>query len=193
MPRKRPKDQYKLFDLPAELPGGFLYRPDFINEGEEEFLISQFEELPLENAPYGEYTAQRRTLSFGWELADDQIIKREPLPDFLVPFARRAAKWTNTPLAKIAEALITEYTPGAGVGWHRDNEPCETVIGISLAGWADMQLRPFAWHGDIKDVTRFSLEPRSAYLMHSDSRWKFQHRIMPVETLRYSITFRTVK
>jgi alkylated DNA repair dioxygenase AlkB len=97
----------------------------------------------------------------------------------------------HIPERNIVQALITEYTPGAGVGWHCDNERCENVIGISLAGWADMQLRPLPRHGDQKDVTRLSLEPRSAYLMQLDSRWKYQHRIMPVETLRYSITFRT--
>ncbi len=190
--RKRPADQYKLFDIPVQLPNGFVYQPEFITKREEEQMVALFEELPLENAPYHEYTAKRRILSYGWAYdAAGNTIPGEPIPDFLKQLIQRIAKWTNIPRANIVQALITEYTPGAGVGWHCDNERCENVIGISFAGWADMQLRPLARHGDQKDITRLSLEPRSAYLMQLDSRWKYQHRIMPVETLRYSITFRT--
>jgi alkylated DNA repair dioxygenase AlkB len=191
--RTRPKDQYTLFDLPVSLPNGFVYRPDFISLHEETILLETFAALPLYNAPYKEYVAQRRILSFGWEYEDKKFVPGEPLPGFLQPFARRIAKWAVIPEKSIVEALITEYTRGAGVGWHRDNEPCETVVGISLAGWAEMELRSLPRHGDPKEGTRLPLEPRSAYLMQKDSRWKFQHRIRPVETLRYSITFRTLK
>ena len=36
------------------------------------------------------------------------------------------------------------------------------------------------------------LEPRSAYIMQHDVRWKWQHSVAPVSLLRYSITFRTL-
>ncbi|HEV7121408.1 MAG TPA: alpha-ketoglutarate-dependent dioxygenase AlkB, partial [Candidatus Paceibacterota bacterium] len=61
--RKRPAGQYKLFDTPVQLPSGFVYQPEFITQREEEQLVSLFEELPLANAPYHEYTAKRRILS----------------------------------------------------------------------------------------------------------------------------------
>lgn len=191
--RKRPADQYTLFDTAVSLPNGFVYRPEFITASEQEMLVHEIEQLPLRNAPYMEYVAKRRILSFGWGYEHDRFVPGPPLPDFLVPLAKRIAKWAVIPEDSIVEALITEYEPGAGVGWHCDNEPCETIVGISLSGWADMQLRPLARWGDSKNATRLSLEPRSAYLMQKDSRWKHQHRIMPVETLRYSITFRTLK
>ncbi len=191
--RKRPPSQPPLFDVARSLPNGFVYRPDFLTIAEEESLLTIFKTLPFENAPYHEYTAKRRVLNFGWSFdKDGKIDKRDPIPDFLVPLTRRIAKWANIPQASIIEALTTEYPPTAGVGWHCDNERCEHVIGISLGGWADMELRPLARHGDQKDVSRLSLEPRSAYLMQKDSRWKFQHQIRPVPALRYSITFRTI-
>ena len=37
------------------------------------------------------------------------------------------------------------------------------------------------------------LEPRSIYLMRGVVRREFEHSIPPVETLRYSITFRTLR
>ena len=191
--RKRPADQFPLFDVPQSLPNGFVYRPDFLSVAEEEALLAIFKTLPLENAPYHEYTAKRRILNFGWSFdTNGKVNQRETIPSFLVSLTRRIAKWANLPHSSIVEALITEYPPTAGVGWHCDNERCEHVIGISFGGWSEMELRLLARHGDQKDVVRLSLEPRSAYLMQNDSRWKFQHQIRPVPALRYSITFRTI-
>ena len=35
-------------------------------------------------------------------------------------------------------------------------------------------------------------EPRSAYVLKDDVRWKWQHSIPPTPALRYSITFRSL-
>jgi len=37
------------------------------------------------------------------------------------------------------------------------------------------------------------LSPRSAYLMTQESRSEYEHHIPPVVSLRYSITFRTLR
>lgn len=37
------------------------------------------------------------------------------------------------------------------------------------------------------------LEPRSAYVMRDDARMQYEHHIPPVTSLRYSITFRTLR
>ena len=41
---------------------------------------------------------------------------------------------------------------------------------------------------------RFSLpvEPRSAYLLSGEARYEWEHRIVPGDELRFSITFRTM-
>jgi alkylated DNA repair dioxygenase AlkB len=40
--------------------------------------------------------------------------------------------------------------------------------------------------------TSIVAEPRSAYLLHGPSRTEWEHSIPAVESLRYSITFRTL-
>jgi alkylated DNA repair dioxygenase AlkB len=37
------------------------------------------------------------------------------------------------------------------------------------------------------------LAPRSAYRMQGAARWQWQHSISATRTLRYSITFRTLR
>ncbi len=87
---------------------------------------------------------------------------------------------------------MQEYTPGSAIGWHRDNEKFESIIGISLAGWCRMRFRPLNEIGNTKAVVAMEVEPRSCYIMQKDVRWKWQHSVAPVKTLRYSITFRTL-
>lgn len=87
-------------------------------------------------------------------------------------------------------AVITEYPPGAPIGWHRDVPQFEIIIGISLASSSRMRFKPYRAEGKI---ARVILEPRSIYLMRGTARWKFQHSIPPVEKLRYSITFRSLR
>jgi alkylated DNA repair dioxygenase AlkB len=47
------------------------------------------------------------------------------------PWLGAASKW--------AEALVTEYTTGAGIGWHRDAPVFGIVAGISLGGTCRMR------------------------------------------------------
>lgn len=203
-PMLRAAGQAKLFDTGTNLPSGFVYRPDFLTTEEEAELLAYFMDLPFERSTSAEgYVAKRRIINFGWSYDFDtgKLIPGPPLPPFLTPLARKIAKWLDIPKARVAEALISEYEPGAAIGWHRDNESFESIIGISLSGWAKMRLRPLESARDMrlrgkprsgKEVVTLDLEPRSAYLMQKDSRWKFQHSIPKLSMLRYSITFRTL-
>ena len=38
-----------------------------------------------------------------------------------------------------------------------------------------------------------ALEPRSAYVLRDDARWRWQHAISATKALRYSITLRTIR
>src|SRR3989344_5201986 len=191
---KREGGQYKLFETEATLDNGLRYRPDFISADEEEALLVWIGALDLSRARGGErreYEAKRRHANFGWsyDFKNERLVPGPPLPPFLGRFARRIEKWLDLPRGRVVEALINEYTPGAGLGWHRDNEPFEHIIGISLAGWVKMRFRPYA---DKKAMVGIELEPRSAYLMAGPARWDWQHSVAPARTLRYSITFRTL-
>ena len=191
--------QYKLFDQSLGLPNGLLYRPDFITEEEEEMLIAFIQAIPLTRARVGEYTGKRRVKGFGWgwDYKNERFIPGPPLPKFLGRFARKIAKWLHIPKDRVVEALVNEYTPGTALGWHRDNEKFEHVVGISLSGWCHIQFRPLKnaqgrAKRDPAQNLSLELEPRSAYVMQNDVRWRYQHRVASTKTLRYSITFRTL-
>jgi alkylated DNA repair dioxygenase AlkB len=191
----RSSAQRPLFDTGASLPNGFVYRPDFITPEEEAELLSYFADLPFSHSRLGEYVAKRRIIGFGWgyDFRDKKLVPGPSLPPFLSSLQRKVAKWLDISTHRVAEALITEYPPGSAIGWHRDNESFEHIVGISLSGWCRMRLRPLSWRDRGKqEVISLPLEPRSAYIMQKDARWKFQHSVSKVEGLRYSITFRTL-
>src|ERR1041385_8178595 len=137
--------QQKLFDTGAKLPNGFLYRPEFITEDEEDILLAYIDNLP---ARYGQFvveadgsedivvTTKRRIMGFGWgyDFKHERFVRGDPLPAFLQSLARRIAKWLDISSSRMVEALINDYTPGSGIGWHRDREAFEHIVGISLAG-----------------------------------------------------------
>lgn len=192
--------QRELFpnDLPL-LPPGCVYRPDFLTEEEEAELLSWFIDLPFEHGRLGEYTAKRRVIGFGWgyDFREKRLIEGPPLPPFLRPLARKVAKWLDIPKHRVVEALITEYPKGAAIGWHRDNEAFEHIVGVSLAGPATLRLRPISWRVRGRrrtraDVVSLPVVPRSAYLLQHEARWECQHSVPKVKGLRYSITFRTL-
>ena len=65
------------------------------------------------------------------------------------------------------------------------------VAEVSLLSPCAFLLRRKA--GDKWDRASIVAAPRSAYLMSGPSRSDWQHSIPPVEALRYSVTFRTVR
>lgn len=187
----------KLFDTAVHLPSGLVYRPDFITSEEEADILSYIEFLPLEEADYGEYRSKRRHFGFGWGYDHEkkEFIPGPSLPPFLRRLQIRIGKWLDISPERVVEALINEYSPGSPLGWHRDNEAFEHIVGISLAGWARMRFRPYQdkdKRKDPKKVVSLELEPRSAYIMQKDIRWKWQHSVAATKVLRYSITFRTL-
>jgi len=189
----RPGAQNKLFDTAKHLPNGFIYRPEFITESEERKLLDTILKLPLEHARFKEYTSKRLLIGFGWgyDYEKKVLVPGDPLPKFLELTARKIAKWLDIPRARVVEALINEYPPGTQIGWHRDSESFEHIVGISLNGWCRLRLRPIKGMKTVKP-TVVDLEARSAYLMQGASRWDWQHSIAPTKTHRFSITFRTL-
>jgi alkylated DNA repair dioxygenase AlkB len=87
-------------------------------------------------------------------------------------------------------ALITEYQPGAGIGWHRDKAVFGEVVGISLLSPCMFRLRRRV--GSSWERASFVAEPRSAYLLAGPSRTEWEHSIPALDSLRYSITFRNL-
>ena len=87
-------------------------------------------------------------------------------------------------------ALLARYDPGAGIGWHKDRDVFEQVVGVSLNTPATLRFRQRTATGFRR--TELAVEPRSAYLLSGEARWDWEHRITPGDQLRFSITFRAL-
>jgi alkylated DNA repair dioxygenase AlkB len=180
-------------DLFAEpLVDGLDYRADFITPDEEAALIEHLEAMDLAPFRFPGWTANRKTRSFGWryDFDDASFQPTEPIPDWLEPLRDKAAALAGVVPGEIAHALIARYDPGAGIGWHKDRSVFDRVVGVSLHSAATLRFRQRTASG----FRRFSLpvEPRSAYLLWGEARYDWEHRIVPGEALRFSITFRTL-
>ena len=132
-------------------------------------------------------------MSFGWhyDFASSRVKPATDIPDFLLPLRDKAAEFADIDPAALEHALVTEYAPGAGIGWHRDRPVFDDVIGISLAAPCRFRLR--RKRGGGWGRTAIELAPRSAYLLRGPVRRDWEHSIPPLDQLRYSVTFRSVK
>ena len=180
-------------DLFAEpLLHGLEYRQDFITPDQEAALIEQLRAMDLAPFRFHGWTGNRKTQSYGWryDFDDASFQPTEPIPQWLGPLRDRAAALAGVDPREIAHALVARYDPGAGIGWHKDRSVFDRVVGVSLGSPATLRFR----QRDGTGFRRFSLpvEPRSAYLLSGEARHDWEHRIVPGEELRFSITFRTL-
>ena len=180
-----------LFDEP--LPQGFVHRPEFVTTDEEQVLLERIRGLQFREMKMRGVVAKRRIIDYGVKYSFEtfKATPGPPIPDFLLPLRGRAAQLAAVNADRLAEALITEYSPGAAIGWHKDAHPFDVVIGISLLSACRFRFR----RGRVRawQTTEVLLEPRSAYVLTGPARTEWEHGIPPVKTLRYSITFRTLR
>ena len=183
----------------VEVPSGFLYRDDFITSDEEARLADEIRRVEFSTFEMRGVAARRRVAFFGRSY-DAGGGATAPLPTFLLPLRARVADWAQLRPDEFVMALINEYPSGAPIGWHRDAPQYGIVAGISLLSSCRMKFRPYvrppgrSSSGARRIATHeVTLERRSAYLMTGESRNAFEHHIPAVDTLRYSITFRTAR
>jgi alkylated DNA repair dioxygenase AlkB len=185
--------QLDLLDTPKNLPEGFAYEPEVITPEEEQALVLRFRDLELKEFEFQGYRGKRRVISFGlhYDFNEGSLKQTSPMPDFLLPARERAARFASIPSADLAHALITEYSPGAPIGWHRDRPVFGDVIGLSFLSSCKFRFRRKA--GSRWERAAQILEPRSAYLLRGPARTIWEHSIPEAESLRYSVTFRTIR
>ena len=181
-------------DLPPGLPEGLAYRPELLAREEEAKTVSRLQALPFAAFQFHGFEGRRRVVSFGWryDFNEGGLKRAEPFPDWLSALAARAAAFAGLPPEAFAHALITEYAPGAGIGWHRDRPQFEDVVGLSFLSPCRFRFRLRQADGAWKR-TAFTAEPRAAYLLRGPARRQWEHSIPPLQTLRYSITFRSFR
>jgi alkylated DNA repair dioxygenase AlkB len=188
--------QVDLFSAAPAYPEGLVYVPGFLDRDEEATLLAQIAQLPIAEAKYRGFVARRRTMhfGFGYDFTSNRLQDAPPLPAFLHPLRAKVAALASLPAADFVQGLVTEYRPGAPIGWHRDVPQFGVVVGVSLASACRMRFRPYP---PARDWTRhaftLALEPRSAYVLRDTIRWGFQHSIPEVDAARWSITFRTMR
>ena len=148
--------------------------------------------VPVERGDARHWTGKRLTRTFGWryDFDDRSFAPSEPMPEWLQPLRRNAAAFARVAPDDFVHALLVRYDPGAGIGWHRDRPVFETVVGVSLGTPAILRFRRRRPGGF--DRVNVEVEPRSAYLLSGHARHEWEHSIAPGETLRFSITFRTL-
>jgi len=187
------QDAVSLFDDLKPLPEGFIYRPDFITVDEERGLLETIAGLEFHQVQMRGVIARRRVIQYGWKYKFDRarLTPGPGIPDFLVPLRDRAATLAAVAPDALSEALLTEYPPGAPIGWHRDAAGFGIVIGISLRAACRFRFRRRSGR-EVERIT-LTLVPRSVYVLAGPARTEWEHSIPEVDTLRYSITFRTLR
>ena len=186
-------DQFDMFGSGSGMPEGFRYRPDILTHEDERELAAQLATLPFREFEFQGFLGKRRVVSYGWRYVFDGsgLQEAEPIPAFLLPIRERAAGFANLEPNALEHVLLTEYSPGAAIGWHRDRPDFGDVVGLSLLSPARLRFRRKA--GAKWERAAIEAEPRSAYLLTGPARLEWEHSIPAVECLRYSITFRTLR
>jgi alkylated DNA repair dioxygenase AlkB len=175
------------------LPEGLKYADGVVAPDEAARLVDIFADLPFQAFDFHGFKGNRRIVSYGgrYDFSASRLEAAEPIPDFLRPARAAAAAFAGLEAEAIHHAMVTEYAPGAGIGWHRDRPEFDKVIGLSFASEATMRFRrrrDAGW-----ERASLPLTPGSAYRLDGAARQDWQHSIAPGERLRYSVTFRTLR
>ena len=187
------KVQQRLFEELATEPKGFRYQPALIGAAEESVLVEKMKGLPFAPFDFHGFLGKRRVVSFGWKYSFNGggLQKAQAVPDFLLPLREAAASFAGLEADALQHVLLTEYAPGAAIGWHKDRPVFGDVIGISLLSPCTFRFRRQTngrWQR-----RAILTEPRSAYLLQGAARTDWEHSIPPVSSLRYSVTFRNFR
>jgi len=182
-------NQMGLFDDLPDLPEGFRYSPNLITPSAETDLLNNLQTLSFHDFELRGFRGHRRIVTFGVK-SPGEPLQAGDLPSFLLPLREKAAHFAGLSPFALKHVLITEYRPGAGIGWHRDKGYFKDIIGVSLASSCQFRFRQREGSGWIRRSVM--LEPRSVYLLRNSARSSWEHSIPGVERLRYSITFRSM-
>ena len=184
--------QRSLFAI-RETPEGLLFKPDFLTIQEERELFALLQTLPFCEFKLHGVAAKRRVLHFGLRYAlESRTLSTAPeMPSQFEPLRCRAAEFAGAAPDEFSQILVNEYRPGAGIGWHHDSPAFGIVAGISLGATCTMRFQHGS--GEERRTSALELPSRSIYLLTGDARNLWQHRIAPIDELRYSITMRTLR
>ena len=115
------------------LPEGFKYHVNFVSTEDEQSLLQHITGLPFREFEYHGFSGKRRIVSFGWryDFNGGGLTKTEDMPEYLAGICARAESYAQLTPGQLQQALITEYSPGAAMGWHKDRSVFGDVVGIA--------------------------------------------------------------
>jgi alkylated DNA repair dioxygenase AlkB len=174
------------------MPSGFRYQEDIISEADEAALVASLATLELKPFEFHGHVGNRRVTSFGlrYDYVRRMVEPTVEFPLFIEELRRKAADFAGRSIDEIQQGGVNQYPPGAGIGWHKDKPQFGVIVGVSLLAPAVMRLRlPTGTSWIRKSQT---LKPRSIYILEGEARTLWEHSIPPVDSLRYSLTFRTL-
>jgi DNA oxidative demethylase len=178
----------------SEVPQGLVYRPDLLSKDDERRLLEELEPLEFHEIHMHGVVAKRTARHFGFDYHYERrgvVGDAEPIPNWLLPVRAAGAELAGLAPEELVEALVQRYPEGAQIGWHRDAPMFGTVVGVSLLSASRMRFRRDV--GGERQTFEVELAPRSGYVLAGEARTKWQHHVPPAKSLRYSITFRTLR
>ncbi len=160
--------QPALLDLLAPKSiAGLNYIEDYITASQETALIDSIDQYPWS------LELLRRRQWYGHAYDDATGYVAQPMPAWLTQVAQ--ALYADGHLDGVADrALVNEYTPGQGIGAHRDRDidHIKAVGIISLGSGAAMDFTRLGH----ETYTRY-LHPRSLTIMRGEARQLWMHGI----------------
>lgn len=176
----------------APLVSGFDYRAELLTRDRELELLALLPSLPFAAFEFHGFEGKRRVVSYGWkyDFSTQRLLPVTPIPESFAAVRNDVGKALGVAPEQLEQLLVTEYGPGAAIGWHKDKAAFGEIVGVSLGAPCTMRLRQQRGSGWVRHS--LELEPRSAYLLSGEVRTSWEHSIPPVEATRYSLTFRTI-
>jgi alkylated DNA repair dioxygenase AlkB len=172
---------------------GFCHQEGLITSAQQDGLVEHFADLAFVEFNFHGHLGKRRVVSFGWEydFEASRLRRATEIPVFLLPLREAASGFAGIAPDALEQVLVTEYAPGAAIGWHQDKAVFGDVVGVSLVSACVFRMRRRS--GTTWERKSLRLEPRSAYLLRGPARTAWEHSIPAVDSLRYSVTFRTLR
>jgi DNA oxidative demethylase len=170
-------------------PEGFEYIDKFLSFPQQLTVLKELRGLPYEHEMFHGRLMKREWAQFGYsyKAAAHKVTPAPAMPAYLQAILQSASAYYPDDLT-FSQCIVTKYPKGAAIGWHSDNAVFgEYLLGISFAAEARFQFRSKKTQKATFEVT---VAPGSLYVMHGAARYDFDHRIVPVKTERYSLTFR---
>ena len=173
-----------------------IYIPNFITEVEERTILEELNKYAWQE----KFGRRMQAYGFMYKKGEFNIPLHEtiPIPECIKIIIEKIKKINNKDYNQLT---INEYLPGQGIDAHWDHKTRfgDSIAGISIGSYCTMIFENL----NTKDKKEYIIEPRSLYIMHSEMRYNWTHKIAKIKydiinnvkvdrKIRTSLTFREI-